>query len=290
MDLAKAGDVINAARLPRAGQPAPAPVLLDIRTRAGARDRYYHFLLGFLTPLVLFLAKQTDACRYYVRSCGPMDQHLHAMRLARVEVLSKTDWDDQVKARDLTVERLSGYDTGAFYNAEAFDHLRAAAFSRFGVQAGDARARVLFINRGESPDYYQSDQSEGYRSPHAEGKISANLRRSLPNMPEILGAAIADDIPCRMVELETSSLPEQVALFANTTTVVAQHGAALANMIWMPRGSLIVEINPKPAADAFVDCFRDLAAVCGHDYVSVRQATKHAPVDPALILAALRSK
>jgi lysophospholipase L1-like esterase len=285
------GDVrsgVSTSGLPLVQLPATPPVLLDIRNRAGARDRYYHFLLGYLTPLVLFLAKQPDGGSYLVRSCGLMDQHLQSMGFNNVNVLSKPDWDERLKEKELAIERLSGYDTGPFYNAEAFDHLRMAAFSRFGLTQGAASDGVLFINRGQSPEYYQSDKSEGYRSTHNEGKISANLRRSLPNMPEILQAAAACKIPCRLVELETSSLPEQVALFANTTTIVAQHGAALANMIWMPRGSLIVEINPKPAADPFVDCFRDLAAVCGHNYVSIKQETKHAAVDPARVVEALR--
>jgi hypothetical protein len=220
--------------------PETRPVLLDIRTRAGARDRYYHFLLGFLTPLVLWHAKRADGGRYFVRSCGPMDGHLEAMGFRNVEALSRSDWDDCLMQRAFSVERLAGYDTGPFYSGEAFGHLREAAFRRFGVQPRAVSADVLFINRGESPEYYQSDKSEGYRSNHNEGRISANLRRSLPNMREILLSAMAEGIACRLAELETSSLPDQVALFANTSVVVAQHGAALANMVWMPRGSLVV--------------------------------------------------
>ena len=93
--------------------------------------------------------------------------------------------------------------------------------------------------------------------------------------------------PTRLQTLEHASFRTQVKLFAGTRVLVAQHGAALTNMLWMPTGGVIVEIVPRGMIEPFGAYFRDLAALCGHRYAMVPQEGIHAPVDPADLLQAL---
>ena len=69
------------------------------------------------------------------------------------------------------------------------------------------------------------------------------------------------------MELEEATLRAQVALFAATATLVAQHGAALVNMVWMAPGGLVVEILPEMGSARRI--FPMLAAAWGPRYPRV---------------------
>jgi lysophospholipase L1-like esterase len=260
-----------------ADEPTGRRVLLDIRHRDSSVEHYFHFLLGFLTPLVLRRIEREPETRFVVRSCGPMDAHLHALGLANLDILPKQAWVDLRTAGACEREQVFGYDAPAFYDADAFTRMGEMLRARFGVAPAAVSDDVLLIRRGASPAFYQSDL--------AEVKTSAALRRTIPNLGDIATAIEGAGLGCRTEALETQSLEAQLGLFARARTVVAQHGAALANMLWMAPGGLIVEVNPKPDDDAFVDHFRALAVCCGHDYVCVKQANPDALVDPGEILA-----
>lgn len=47
------------------------------------------------------------------------------------------------------------------------------------------------------------------------------------------------------VLLETLSVREQVAMFAEAAVVVAPHGAGIANLVFLPEGSAFVELQPR---------------------------------------------
>jgi hypothetical protein len=260
--------------------PPPAERrVLDISNRFSSTEHYYHFMLGFLTPLVLGPVLQNPATVYTIRSCGPMDVHIHALALPNIEIIEKTRWRDLLKSVGKSVERIYGFDDPAFYDPAAFARLRAIMLDRLRVDASAQEDGVLFIARGESPAFYQSEESDV--------KTSANLRRTVPNLPDIVCGLGARGVVSKIAELETMPLREQVALFASARILVAQHGAALANMLWMPPGCAIIEINPIPAGARFRDYFRDLATACGHRYAVIEQVSPHAPVEAAEITAAL---
>ncbi len=250
-------------------------VLLQMQNRMSSVEHYYHFTLGFLVPLVLrHIEAEAETC-FLVRSCGPMDTHVRALGLANLEIVTKAEWFALRATRSCGLEPISGYDSPEFYDGAAFAHVRDAMWRTFDA-AGPPDAAILMIARGASPDYYQSEA--------AEARTSANLRRTVPNLADVARALAAANLDCRVEELETWPLGAQIRLFARTRTLVAQHGAALVNMIWMAPGATVVEINPKSADDEFVDFFRRLAEVCGHDYVCLKQAHKDAVVDPADVL------
>lgn len=69
-----------------------------------------------------------------------------------------------------------------------------------------------------------------------------------------------------IVFCEELSLPEQMKRFATAGTIVAPHGAGLANLVWAARGARLVEIFP---ADDFNDCYARLAVARGLRYAFV---------------------
>jgi len=269
--------------LDRFGRKRAPEIVMDIVNRQGSVEHYYHFILGFLAPLVLHLSTGPRAATRIIRSCGPMDCHLAPLALPNLRIVQKQLWLEMRDTGHLQTEQLGGFDEPIHYDEEAFQRFRQIVLRRFGQSeaAPNAAGTMLVINRGKSPPYYQTEQ--------AEVQTSAGLRRSVPNMAALVAAATAQGVKTRVVELETWTLQQQVALFAGTRTLVAQHGAALVNMLWMAPGGVIIEINPVAEGLHFQDWFRRLATACGHDYVSVSQDGVHAPVDETAFCEALRT-
>jgi capsular polysaccharide biosynthesis protein len=96
---------------------------------------------------------------------------------------------------------------------------------------------------------------------------------------------LARDGPTDLVEAGLLTPVQQVNRFAAASVLVGQHGAGLANMLWMPTGSTVIEIIPQEKRKKRY--FEALARALGHAYVAVIQSGLHDPVDPAEIAAAL---
>jgi capsular polysaccharide biosynthesis protein len=118
----------------------------------------------------------------------------------------------------------------------------------------------------------------------------AASRRSVPNLGEVAAAvATVADGPLVMLG-ETPAPPrDQIAAHTSARVLVGQHGAGLANMIWMPAGSTVVELLP-PLNRQVRTIYRELAAVLGHSYTTVPQESAHASVDASAVVAALRRR
>jgi len=65
------------------------------------------------------------------------------------------------------------------------------------------------------------------------------------------------------VQTETMTLSEQVALFANAETIVAGHGAGLANLLFAPSNTRVLEILP---AHDVRTMYWELCGALGHNY------------------------
>jgi len=64
--------------------------------------------------------------------------------------------------------------------------------------------------------------------------------------------------------LGSRGLDEQIELFSSCTFIAGLHGAGLANMIFMPPGSHVVEIRRR--GDSHNNCFFAMANALGHAY------------------------
>jgi hypothetical protein len=59
-------------------------------------------------------------------------------------------------------------------------------------------------------------------------------------------------------------------------------------MIWMQKGSTVIEIHP-PLPDEAIDVFRLLAKALEHHYIRIAQSHVHADVDASDLIEAFRS-
>ena len=134
----------------------------------------------------------------------------------------------------------SGGNRSACGPSEAQRRLRAAVVSRAGLSAtiafGSAvasfsRPRVLVVQR------------------QTGGRRLRNLEALTRTLAAVEVAQRADDSAWSALELaavtfEAAALRAQVRDVARATVLVAAHGAALTNLVWLPPGALVVELAP----------------------------------------------
>jgi hypothetical protein len=247
-----------------AGAPRPkTPLhLIRIRPNNGSAQHYYHFLFGFLFPLCLHLESLVGGRlpRMLVRSCGPLDAILRELAIPELAICPKPDFaaaSERFRA-DLAIERidLAGFDLSARrpeYDCERMTRAAAAVAARLRSRiaaeaaelAGWGPTRLLVIERGKPDPFYSSPESD---RPHAGAGAS---RRTISNHAELVAALTAHFPSCRNVQLENMPLARQIALFRAADIVVAQHGAALSNVVWMRPGRAVVEIGRWGRLDHF---------------------------------------
>ena len=114
--------------------------------------------------------------------------------------------------------------TGRFQRREV-EHLRATVFGRLG---GAPEARyATFVRR------------------KLDGKaIGRRLTNETALVEALERACSACAAPFRTVAPEELSPLEQVRVFASSRVVVGQHGAGLANALWLPARASLIEIGP----------------------------------------------
>lgn len=80
-----------------------------------------------------------------------------------------------------------------------------------------------------------------------------------------------------ILELEMTSLLEQIEIFREAGVVVGVHGAGLTNMIWMPVGASVVELRPESLRRNDFLC---LAAAVGHKFYTIECEIPASMLDP----------
>ena len=138
--------------------------------------------------------------------------------------------------------------------------------------------RLMVITR-EDPDPY-------YLSELAEIKGGGTTRRSIANMAELIAALNARFEQTKVVSLERRGLAEQIALFRTADVVVAQHGAALSNLIWMRPKTNVFEFVPNPAEHCH---FQNLSPIFGIRHHILIQEDGKGPVDVEVLMDALEA-
>jgi hypothetical protein len=254
-------------------------VLLLPNQASGSVEHFYHFLFGYLCPMVLWI-ERSGATRVTVRDCGPMTPWFDVLPPGvDVDVVAPGVMLQRVVGRHQPMKVLESMDNPMLFDRRAFRLFAKTVAGPPSDHSGPASAQVLVTDRGR-PDPF-------YTGPLSQNPTAGNDRRSVPNMAEVTHALEAGN-PARLIDAATMSPRDQIQSFSSACAVVGQHGAGLANMVWMPAGSTVIEILP-PVRDDVRELFRDLADTLGHSYGRVDQESLHSDVNPADVLEALRS-
>lgn len=111
--------------------------------------------------------------------------------------------------------------------------------------------------------YWEIDKGkpiEGYRKIYISR--SGAGKRKVKNEDALL--PVLNDAGFEILQMENLSFKQQRELMRETRVLVSIHGAGLANMIFMPKGSNVVELHP--AVDRYNSCFYHLATALNLNY------------------------
>ncbi len=244
----------------------------------GSVQVFYHFLLGYFAPLTVWLRK-TGSKTISVRDCGPMNQWFE---------LLEPEISVQIVKPGVALHTLAG-NRSRHHVVTGLDYPRKHKRERLSVaieamhsflpNLDMSSAPILIIDRATTDDFHSSSMSET--------EMSGARRRSTPNLTNVCEEIL---LPGSFVVADMATIaPEsQVALAQHSRVLVAQHGAGLTHMIWMPKGSTVIEIHP-PLPDEAIDVFRLLAKALGHQYIRISQSHVHADVNSSDLIEAFRS-
>lgn len=234
----------------------------------GLRNHYYHFFYGIYLPACEFLVSQEPGHVFSleVESCGEMNRHLYENPLLPhgCSVVTKSRREmrraEVRKGLDVRFRAMS-----AFFLDN--DDKILPAFSR---HEGD-HAKTLLIDRVPPSDGTYKGQSYGA------------TRRWLANMSDV-----ASVLGVEPVAIDNLSVVQQAALFRNADTIVAQHGAALANLYFCRPGTKIIEIGAGRRR-----CYNAICSLRGLRHAQIDSWPKSDGkcfVDPERVMAALNGE
>jgi hypothetical protein len=249
----------------------------------GALDNYFHFMFGYLLPFIEIFSPIRAGQRFQFCDCGPMNRILLNLPGFNTQVVTAQHMVMAMSGAFAAMAgrpriTVPGFDSVQAYSLSRFIRVRGAMSRHFGPRIDAAGATfpaaskerfVLVVDRAPPHPYYQGDG--------VTAGLSGTTRRSVPNMAA-LAEAIGARHPVVMVRLEDLDLFEQIHLFARAWRVVAQHGAGLANLIWMRKGATVVEIFPDTPESKVQDYFGPLAKVLGLSRTVLPQDDAHAEV------------
>jgi hypothetical protein len=258
---------------------------LLIAKHSQSLENPYHFWTGYFLPIMNELKKDDSKKNtYFVRECGPMTHWLEYLKLF---------YDIRIiKPGMLLNELVSGKESVIFDhwddpdNFKNKDFLESILFTKlfFTKDSKIYNKKIGLLNRKESLNFYSSGQQE----------ISAysSIKRKIKNIDDLFDK-IKDKYLCEMVDTTKLSPGLAVKKYKEFNILIGQKGAGLTNMIWMDKGSTVIEIcTPKILiSEKWDKCYEMLAESIGFNYIKIyAQETWDGNVDINLILNSIQKE
>jgi len=249
-------------------------LLLVPRPPLGGRghvEHYYHFLFDLVLPLSQVMDGLDPSCRVVLRPVGLFDDRIREIFGHRVEIAS--EGDPHASASPMPLVGMNP--ECVLSTASDLDGLRRLVFERYRIGHVNRPDLVVLVRRLPPDDFYRHS---------AVIPGGGAWRRSIPNHDDLrsaLAEAIRPDHRLLDLRLETMPFREQLETFARTALLVGQHGAGLANTIWMDRGQTLLEISHAHAWRHF----EFLCQARGQPFLRYGTPGPHSIVDPARLVA-----
>lgn len=235
----------------------------------GSREHFYHFLIGYLLPLVHAQSKYRFK-RFLALDCGPlMSPILH-------ETLTRLEYDFRL-VQPSAIERhvfLDPWDWGwsergakdSVRNAQAL--VRQAWRDYVCPSIYCPRSENLLIQRSSAHEFYLNGRSEtaGY----------GTSRRGVSNLQEISEFLTYNGVHHSIYEPGAHCLGCQIETFSTSRRLLGFRGAEWANLIWSTLETHVRMLDANPPAKLIGDFMTGLNIK--HEFAIVD--SPHSPEDP----------
>ena len=228
----------------------------------GNIEHYYHFLFDLILPLSILIDKTPPGVVFSLEEFGNLTPLLSEILGDRVTIQSDTAAPSAGKIDLIGMDPLH-----VAVNRSQFQNLRKLILRAFQLEACDTPTEILLIERIPPDPYYLND---------AQIKGAGASRRSIRNHQEFcdaLRSQIKPPYEFHNLQLEKLSFKEQLKHFNAAAVVIAQHGAGLANIVWMKDQSVVIELGFKSFPH-----FKILSAAKKHQYFLLNYLEEHIDV------------
>lgn len=226
-------------------------------------EHYYHSILDLALPLWCLSRAASPETEFILRPFGVFTDRIPLL-FPNVRIAGTGEDISAVRRRLLGMNPLFVHVTHDQMTA-----FRSYVLDRLDVPEPESAANVLLIERLPPQEYFVTE---------AVKKGGGTSRRSIRNHAELRDAvekAVKPPFQFQNVQLEVLSFSEQVRLFANAALVIGQHGAGLANCIWMQPHSSVIELGN----DESLRHFQIISRAMRHRYLLHRTQERHATID-----------
>lgn len=199
-------------------------------------EHYYHFLFDLCLPLAQVIERVDEQVHFVIEDFGIFSPRVAELFSGRVEIVDRDSGSNGDSAHPL----LGMNAQWVGLHAEHFASLKRMAVDVYKQSASTPQNLVLLIERMPPNDYFAN---------HAIKKGAGSSRRSIPNhaeLQEAIAGSTPADMEFRNVRLEELDFAEQIDLFDRAAVVVGQHGAGLANCLWMRANAKVIELSHDP--------------------------------------------
>jgi len=214
---------------------------LKLNLASGSREHYYHFLIGYLLPLILAQEKHRNP-QFQVLDCGPLLNPILQETLERLGFEITLILPNQVR-RPVYVEP---WDQGWKLpkDIEAVEHtvnrIKEAWKAYTCLNCDCVPTDNLILRRSEPHAFYMEGGAEksGY----------GTSRRGITNLAELSNFLIKNGVQFTIYEPGVHCLGCQINMFSKSKKFLGFRGAEWANLIWAPQEAHVRMLDNAPPA------------------------------------------
>jgi len=208
-------------------------VLYNKGNRSGYVSHYYHFLFGYLLPVLSDIKLHNNN---YMIDCGPLNKILKELGFL---ICNTANPKMEGHRRIDSYRKMRGFDTPHCIIPEA---TMSKAIEQINILLPTRRVDTydfLLIDRGPKPTKKQRTNFAKLEQKNLRG----NQRRSIANMDEIENLLLKFSKKVQRHRLENLSLRDQIKIFKGAKYIIGQHGAAMSNLCFAERCEYVIEMQ-----------------------------------------------
>ena len=235
-----------------------------MRKCAGNIERYYHFIFDLILPLNCLIKKTSPNVIFIVKDFGIYTDRLQYLFPGRIKIENEINIPGNTKR----IHLIGMNPKCVHLRSEALESLKRHICRNLEVVQSSRPNKILLIERLPPDSYFIK---------YAVRKGGGATRRSILNHEDLtstLRSMVRAPFEFHNLKLENMTLKEQIHYFDRALVVIGQHGAGLANCIWMRRESMVIELNNKPS-----NFFQPIYKLKKHHYFLYKTSGQHVTID-----------